>query len=215
MLIELGPSRSFPEPHKLLDLVRDDPRIALLVGADADAALPGIAVPETLDAILIELGTECLGVHAGESAGHEGSNILGFSRFCLGCDPPSDLVELVRQRHSSQAALEAAGALFTSAGLEVAVCHDFSGRIIDRLVRPYFNAALQKLDEGLASAEDLDLTVQLGLGYKLGPIALLERSGLAHHCDVSEALFTAYGEAAYAPARRARVARARKNRRLG
>jgi 3-hydroxybutyryl-CoA dehydrogenase len=215
MLIELGASRSFPGPHKLLDLARDHARIALLVGADADAALPGLAEPEDFAAILIELGTECLGVHAGESAGHEGSNILGFSRFRLGDDPPSDLVELVRQPRSSASALEAAGVLFAAAGLEVSLCNDFSGRIIDRLVRPYFNAALQKLDEGLASAEDLDLTVQLGLGYKLGPIALLERSGLAHHCDVSAALFDAYGEAAYAPARRARVAKARKIRGAG
>jgi 3-hydroxybutyryl-CoA dehydrogenase len=215
MLIDSGGSRSFPGPHKALDLARDDPRMTLLIGDDAGASLASIATPQNFAAILIELGTECLGVHAGESGGHEGSNILGFSRFRLGDDPPSDLVELVRQPRSSPAALEAAGALFAAAGLEVAICNDFSGRIVDRLVRPYFNAALQKLDEGLASAEDLDLTVQLGLGYKLGPIALLERSGLAHHCDVSEALFAAYGEPSYAPARRARVAKARKTRGAG
>ena len=65
------------------------------------------------------------------------------------------------------------------------------------------------LDEGLATADDLDTTLRLGLGYPEGPIALLERTGLAHHGDVTQALYEAYGEAAYAPARRARVARAR------
>ncbi|HXQ51358.1 MAG TPA: 3-hydroxyacyl-CoA dehydrogenase family protein [Stellaceae bacterium] len=206
MLIERGGSRSFPAPHPLLDAARDHASIALLIGEDAGAALAGIDAPGRMAAILIELGTECLAVHAGEGA----ANILGFARFRLGDDPPSDLVELVRQGATSASSLAAAQAFLDAAGLSVALCNDIAGRIIDRLVRPYFNAALTKLDEGLATAADLDLTVRLGLGYPTGPIALLERSGLAHHFDVSAALLAAYGEPAYAPARRARVAKERK-----
>ena len=122
---------------------------------------------------------------------------------------PTNLVELVRQPRTSDAALAAAKQVFEAAGLQVAVCGDFAGRIIDRLVRPYYNAALRRLDEGLATADDLDTTLKLGLGYPEGPIALLERTGLAHHFDVTQALFEAYGEPAYAPARRARVAKQR------
>ena len=212
MLIDTGNSRSFPTRHTLLDAAANDPAIALLIGADAGAALARVAEPEKLRAILVELGSDCLGVHAGEGGGREGSNMLGFARFRLGDDPPADLVELVRQPATADDAIAAARDLFAAAGLEVALCGDFSGRIVDRLIRPYFNAALQKLDEGLATADDLDLTVRLGLGYPAGPIALLERSGLAHHFDVTQALFEAYGEAAYAPARRARVAKARQHR---
>ncbi len=159
--------------------------------------------------MLIELGTECLGVHTGESRGEEGSNVLGFARFRLGDAEPTPLVELVRQPRSSEAAIAAAKAIFEGAGLQVAVCGDFAGRIVDRLVRPYYNAALTRLDEGLASADDLDKTLRLGLGYPEGPIALLERTGLEHHYDVTQALFEAYGDPAYAPARRARVAKQR------
>jgi 3-hydroxybutyryl-CoA dehydrogenase len=214
MLIDLGDSRSFPTAHKFLDAARDHADIVLLLGEDAGSALDRVSEPAAKSVILIELGTECLGVHTGEARGTEGSNILGFSRFRLGADAPSDLVELVRQPATSDAALAAATALFTGVGLEVAVCRDFAGRIIDRLVRPYYNDALRRLDEGLASADDLDLTLRLGLGYPAGPIALLEKSGLAHHCDVTEALLEAYGDAAYAPARRARVAKERRRRGL-
>ena len=136
--------------------------------------------------------------------------MLGFARFRLGDDAPSNLIELVRQPRTDHAALEAARELFTGAGLEVAVCGDFAGRIIDRLIRPYFNASLRRLDEGLTNADDLDITLRLGLGYPEGPIALLERSGLHHHHSVSAALFEAYGESAYAPARRALVAKQRR-----
>jgi 3-hydroxybutyryl-CoA dehydrogenase len=160
-------------------------------------------------AVLIELGTESLGVWTGESRAEEGSNALGFARFRLGDAEPTNLVELVRQPRTSDAAIAAAKLMFEDAGLQVAVCGDFAGRIIDRLVRPYYNAALRRLDEGLATADDLDTTLRLGLGYPEGPIALLERTGLAHHYDVTQALHEAAGEEAYAPARRARVAKQR------
>jgi 3-hydroxybutyryl-CoA dehydrogenase len=171
----------------------------------------GTAYPKTRakTALLLELGTECLGVHTGESRGLEGSNVLGFARFRLGEAPPSNLVELVRQPKTDDAALAAAKQVLEAAGLVVAVCNDFPGRIVDRLLRPYLNAALRRLDEGLATANDMDTTLRLGLGYPEGPIALLERTGLAAHFDVTQALYEALGDPAYAAARRARVAKMR------
>ena len=50
----------------------------------------------------VELTTECLGVHTGEDAGQEGSNMLGFARYRNGDDPPSNLIELVRQPNSDE-----------------------------------------------------------------------------------------------------------------
>jgi 3-hydroxybutyryl-CoA dehydrogenase len=214
-IIDTGNSRSFPGSHPLLEGKSADGDVILLIGENAGEALGGIGNAERKSAILVELGTECLGVHTGESRGQEGSNILGFARFRLGAGDPSNLVELVRQPNTTESAISAAKAVLEGAGLTVAVCNDFAGRIIDRLVRPYYNAALRRLDEGLASADDMDLTLKLGLGYPEGPIALLERTGLEHHFDVTKALYEAYGEAPYAPARRARVAKARAQRKTG
>jgi 3-hydroxybutyryl-CoA dehydrogenase len=208
-IIRAGESRSFPEDHPFIAGAAKTGEVVIIVGANADNAFRKLEDRERKIAILIELGTECLGVHTGESRGEEGSNVLGFARFRLGGGEPSKLVEVVRQPRTPESAVAAARQVFESVGLQVAVCNDFAGRIVDRLVRPYYNAALRRLDEGLASAADLDTTLKLGLGYPEGPIELLERTGLAHHCDVTQALFEAYGEAAYAPARRARVAKQR------
>lgn len=208
-IIDTGNSRSFPGPHALLEKAEAQGEVLVILGDHAGRALQTIAEPARRTAILVELGTESLGVHTGEARGDEGSNVLGFARFRLGDAPPTDLVELVRQPHSLDAAVAAAKEILEAAGLHVAVCGDFDGRILDRLVRPYYNAALRRLDEGLASADDLDTTLKLGLGYPEGPIALLERTGLAHHHDVTQALFEALGDPAYAPARRARVAKRR------
>jgi 3-hydroxybutyryl-CoA dehydrogenase len=208
-VIRAGESRSFFENDPLLSAGSPTGEVLVITGANAGDAFRKLGATGEKAAVLIELGTECLGAHTGESRGEEGSNVLGFARFRLGGGAPSKLVELVRQPRTSDSAVAAARQAFESAGLQVAVCQDFAGRIVDRLVRPYYNAALRRLDEGLASAADLDTTLRLGLGYPEGPIELLERTGLAHHFDVTQALFEAYGEAAYAPARRARVAKQR------
>lgn len=209
-IIDTGSSRSFPAQHALLEKASAAGDVVVVLGDDVDSALPGIQGPKT--AIVLELGTECLGLHTGESRGTEGSNVLGFARFRLGDAAPSNLVELVKQPNTDPAALAAAKQVFEAAGLAVAVCNDFPGRIVDRLIRPYLNAALRRLDERLASADDMDTTLRLGLGYPEGPIALLERTGLDAHYDATQALYEALGDPAYAPARRSRVARWRKDR---
>jgi 3-hydroxybutyryl-CoA dehydrogenase len=205
-IVQSGHSCAFPE---------GDAFLAGACAADAEIVVY-INAPHVEDrsklAILIELGRECLGVHTGEAAGAEGSNILGFARYRNGKDERSDLIELVRQPATAASAIDAARSLFSAAGLTVAVCTDQPGRIVDRLVRPKYNAALRFLDEGLASCEDIDRTCRLGLGYPLGPIERLLAGGLAHHYSVSRALFEASGQASDVPARRACIAHARRER---
>ncbi len=208
-VINTGGSNGFADDHALLTGAARAGEVVVILGAGAGEAFDELTDAAKKTAVLIELGSECLGAHTGERKGEEGSNVLGFARFRLGDAQPSNLVELVRQPRTADTALAAARAVLEGAGLQVAVCGDFAGRIIDRLVRPYYNAALRRLDEGLASADDMDATLKLGLGYPEGPISLLERTGLQHHYVVAKALFDAYGDQAYAPARRARVAHER------
>ncbi len=212
-VINTGDSNGFEDDHALLKNASRGGEVVVILGVESgqsfNESFNELRDAEKKTAVLIELDGECLGVHTGESRGEEGGNVLGFSRFRLGTAEPTNLVELVRQPGTTDAAIAAAKEVFEGAGLQVAVCGDFAGRIIDRLVRPYYNAALTRLDEGLATADDLDATLKLGLGYPEGPIALLERTGLEYHCQVTQDLFEAYGDAAYAPARRARVAYAR------
>jgi 3-hydroxybutyryl-CoA dehydrogenase len=204
-IVAHGESRSFPE---------GDPfRSGAVPVAEADVVIhlgtPAVHDPSKA-AVLVELGTESLGAHTGENLGEEGSTLLGFARWRNGDDPPSPLVELVRQAATPESAVAAARAVFEAAGLTVVVCADQPGRIIDRLIRPKWNAALRFLDEGLATQRDMDIACRLGLGYPEGPIERVVRGGLAHHYDVTTALCATFGTAAYAPARRAAVAAQRR-----
>jgi len=208
-IVQAGESRSFPATHAFIEQADSDGASRAFVGTNAGAAFVAAGELGACPFVAVELWQECLGVYTGESRGYEGSNVVGFAPFRLGRADPTPLVELVRQPQTRASAIAAPRAAFEAAGLKVAVCGDFPGRIVDRLIRPYLNAALRHLDKRLASAEDLDKTLCLGLGYPEGPISLLERTGLAEHHDVTLALYRALGQEPYAPARRAQVSKAR------
>jgi 3-hydroxybutyryl-CoA dehydrogenase len=201
-ILKVGESLSFPAGDEFLDAGTKDGDVTIYLGETYDADPSKMAV-------LVELDTECLGVHTDEDMGREGSNAVGFARYRNGKDAPSNLVELVRQPNTTSDAISAARAIFEVAGFDVVVCMDQPGRIVDRLVRPKYNDALRFLDEGLASAADMDKTCCMGLGYPDGPIERVTRGGLARHHDVTKAIYDMTGLPGFAPARRAVVAKAR------
>lgn len=206
-ILDTGNSRSFPTSHPHGLTSHDSAKILLICGNQVGSALRSISKPDQYDLILVELGQECLGVHTGEDLGEEGSNILGFARYQMGDDPPTKLIELVKQKNSREESIDLAKSVFESIGLVVAVCADTPGRIVDRLIRPYLNAVLRRLDDGLATAKDMDLTLKLGLGYPEGPLEMLKRTGLANHAEVSQNLYEALAHPGFSPARRAQVAK--------
>lgn len=209
-LIRQGVSRSFPVDHALLQAGVTEAPSKIVIGDKAGEAFQNLGNKiQHAGFVLIELDNECLGVHIGDEPGPD--NVLGFARFRLGNADPTNLVELVRKPWTAEQALLTTKQALEAAGLVVAVCQDFPGRILNRLLRPYYNAALRRLDEGLATAADMDATLRMGLGYPEGPISLLERTGLEHHFEVTQSLYEQLGQEAYAPARRARTAWLRSN----
>lgn len=204
-VIESGESFSFPDKHEFLTNSTADGSAWVFIGKDAGRSFrDSKSKVNNSPFVLLELGNECLGVHIGDEDGPR--NTLGFARFRLGKAEPTNLVELVRKPWTDTSAIQDAKASLEASGLVVAVCQDFPGRILNRLLRPYYNAALRRLDEGLATASDMDATLRMGLGYPEGPIELLNRTGLQHHYEVTQALFEQLGQEPYCPARRARTA---------
>lgn len=204
--IVTGESRSFPEGTGALPADAD---ATLFAGADAGRAYRDGIAGARAGFVAVELGTECLAVHTGLKADDAHRRTVGFARFRMGDVAPTPLVEIVRQPWTDDDAVAGARAFFEAAGFKTALCEDVPGRIVDRLIRPYLNAVLRRLDQKLTSAEDMDATLMLGLGYPEGPNALLDRTGLAAHFDVTQALYQALGDPDFAPARAAQVAKSR------
>lgn len=82
---------------------------------------------------------------------------------------------------------------------EPAEGEDGQEALVQRLLVPYLNDAIQCLDDDLASPRDLDVAIELGLGYPRGPLRVLDEIGLDVHERNARALFESLEEPQFAP----------------
>lgn len=109
-------------------------------------------------------------------------------------------VEIVRALQSEEQLIDRLVALVDTLDDKVAVVvDDRPGFLINALLLPYLNDVVAEYDEGLATAEDIDTALELGLGYKTGPLKLLDMIGLDVHLHATEAAHAATGDPRYAP----------------
>ena len=69
------------------------------------------------------------------------------------------------------------------------VCKDTTGFIVNRLMVPYLLGAMRMLELGIATKEDIDQAVKLGLGHPMGPFELIDYTGLDINYHVANAFF--------------------------
>jgi 3-hydroxybutyryl-CoA dehydrogenase len=84
-------------------------------------------------------------------------------------------------------------------GKEPIAARDRSGFVVNRLLVPYLLDAVRALEDGVATAADLDRGMQLGCGHPMGPLALLDFVGLDTIVRIAEIMFEEYREPRFAP----------------
>jgi 3-hydroxyacyl-CoA dehydrogenase len=102
------------------------------------------------------------------------------------------LVEVVRTDGTSDEAFAAARAFGEACGKTPVACKDTPGFVVNRLLVPYMTQALQMLERGDASAEDIDTAMKLGCGYPMGPIELTDYVGLDTTLSIVQGWVEAY-----------------------
>jgi 3-hydroxybutyryl-CoA dehydrogenase len=104
---------------------------------------------------------------------------------------------------------DAAHALLASDGVPVSVIRDSAGFVAQRVVAHIVNVGCDIAQQRIASPEDLDSAVMLGLGYPKGPLGMGDAAGPAKILAVLEAMHAFYQEPRYRPSpwlkRRARL----------
>lgn len=88
------------------------------------------------------------------------------------------LVEVVRTTATDEDVFAAARAFGEACGKTPISCKDTPGFVVNRLLVPYMVQAIQMLDRGDASKEDIDTGMQLGCGHPMGPLTLTDYVGL-------------------------------------
>jgi 3-hydroxybutyryl-CoA dehydrogenase len=104
--------------------------------------------------------------------------------------PLMKLVEVIRGYHTDDGTTQAVMELARKMGKEpVEVKRDTPGFIVNRLMIPHLVEAVRMFEEGVASMEDIDKAVKLGLNYPMGPFELMDLTGIDIALHVNEYLY--------------------------
>jgi 3-hydroxybutyryl-CoA dehydrogenase len=114
--------------------------------------------------------------------------------------PVMALVELTRGLLTEDATVDTAKALVKTLGKTAIVAKNSPGFIVNRILCPMINEAVFALQEGIASAEDIDEAVKLGCGYPIGPLALADLIGLDVMLAVMDVFYRDFNDPKYRPA---------------
>ncbi len=114
--------------------------------------------------------------------------------------PVMQLVEIIRGLQTSDATYEAVVALAKRFGKTTVTSKDSPGFIVNRILLPLLNEACFALQEGLATPEDIDTGVKLGLNHPMGPLTLADFIGLDTCLFIAEVLHRELGDDKYRPA---------------
>ena len=114
--------------------------------------------------------------------------------------PMMALVEIIRGLQTSDATYAKALALTEKVGKTPISAGNRPGFVVNRILVPMINEAIFVLQEGLASAEDIDTGMRLGCNQPIGPLALADLIGLDTLLAIIEAFHEGYNDSKYRPA---------------
>lgn len=112
--------------------------------------------------------------------------------------PAMSLVEIVRPLTASDDTVAAARAFAEACGKSPVEVKDRAGFIVNALLFPYLNNAVRMLENGTASAEDIDTAMKGGCNFPMGPLALLDLVGLDTSLAILDALYEEFKDPNYA-----------------
>jgi 3-hydroxybutyryl-CoA dehydrogenase len=113
--------------------------------------------------------------------------------------PVMPMVELVRGYHTSDATLEAATALVRGMGKDAIVVADAPGFVTNRVMMLMVNEAMFLLQDGTASAADIDRLFKTCCGHKMGPLETADLIGLDTVLRSLEVIQGAFADSKYRP----------------
>jgi len=207
-LVEKG-KLSSTDREKLLGRVR--PVASLVDCAGADLAIEAVvesqavktAIFQKLDAVLrpeaiLASNTSSISITALAAATKRPDRFIGM--HFMNPPPVMQLIEIIRALQTSDATYRAVVELAKRFGKTTVTAKDRPGFVVNRILIPLLNEACFALEEGLATAEDIDTGVKLGLNHPMGPLTLADFIGLDTCLFIAEVLHRELGDDKYRPA---------------
>jgi len=173
----------------VIEAVVEKMEVKKQVFAELDAICPPHAI--------LASNTSSLCITEMASATKRPDKVLGMHFF----NPPPimPLLELVRTILTSDETLQTAQEFGKSLGKTTVVAKDTPGFIVNLLLVPYLLDAVRALENGVATKEDIDTAIKLGLHHPMGPLTLLDFIGLDTTLYIAEAMYEEFKDPRYAP----------------
>ena len=163
----------------VIEAVTENPELKKKVLAEADsAAKPGA---------IIASNTSSISISELASATKRPEKFVGMHFF----NPPQlmKLIEIVRGAKTSDETLNTIVEVTKRMGKEpVVVKKDVAGFVVNRVLIPALNEAINLVNEDVATPEDIDKAIKLGLNWPMGPLTLLDYVGLDTTLAITEVM---------------------------
>lgn len=213
--VEKGLSRAI-EKGKLDPAEKDAVLARIRIGADlslasdADMAIEAVVenvdvkkdVFRKLDAVLapnaiIASNTSSISITRLAAATGRPGKVIGM--HFMNPVPAMKLVEIISGQATSDETREVTWALAEKMGKTPVAVSDYPGFVSNRLLMPMINEAAYCLMEGVASREDIDTVMRLGMNHPMGPLALADLIGLDTCLYIMEVLYEGFKDSKYRP----------------
>lgn len=163
----------------VIEAVTENPELKKKVLAEADAA----AKPEAI----IASNTSSISISEIAAATKRPEKFAGMHFF----NPPQlmKLIEIIRGAKTSDETLNTIVEVTKKMGKEpVVVKKDVAGFVVNRILIPALNEAINLVNEDVATPEDIDKAIKLGLNWPMGPLTLLDYVGLDTTLAITEVM---------------------------
>jgi 3-hydroxybutyryl-CoA dehydrogenase len=113
--------------------------------------------------------------------------------------PVMQLLELVKTIMTSPETVETVKRWGTTLGKTVVVAPDVGGFIVTRLFTPFLLGAVRMLEAGIATRDEIDVSMKLAVNHPMGPLEVVDFIGLDTELSIAENLYEETKESKYAP----------------
>ncbi len=113
--------------------------------------------------------------------------------------PVMQLVEVIRGLQTSDEVYQQIADMCVKLNKTSVEVNDFPGFVANRILMPMINEAVYTVYEGVASVEDVDAVMKLGMNHPMGPLTLADFIGLDTCLSIMEVLHEGLGDSKYRP----------------
>jgi 3-hydroxybutyryl-CoA dehydrogenase len=145
---------------------------------------------------ILASNTSSLSITEIASATQRADRVVGLHFF--NPVPVMPLIEIVRGLLTSEETIETVRVLGEKLNKTLVFAKDNPGFIVNLLLIPYIFDAIRALENGVATKEDIDTGIRLGLNHPMGPFTLMDFIGLDTCLFIGDAMYDEFKDARYA-----------------